>query len=98
MTYCRHCRRGRSLDERIPLHLLLLMFLVLMLVLLSGELTRQARVRDCGEGPAPAARTGWPAAFETVPAIDTHRNHRVCLHDTYGVRLHDAHGALTPGF
>lgn len=50
MTYCRHCRRDRSLDERVPLHMLLLMFLVLMLVLLWGDGVRRASGRDCGEG------------------------------------------------
>ena len=84
MTYCRHCRRDRSLDEHIPLHMLLLMFLVLALVLLWGDAVRRASVRDCGDGPPPAARTSWPPMSRTIAPANTHGVDHVPLHATHG--------------
>lgn len=85
MTYCRHCRRDRSLDEQIPLHMLLLMFLVLVLVLLWGDAVRRASAPDCGDGSQPAARTNWPPAFRVSSTFDTYGMHGMHMHDAYGL-------------
>ncbi|MDE3260905.1 MAG: hypothetical protein OYL41_02865 [Acidobacteriota bacterium] len=77
MTYCRHCR----LDDRIPVHLLLLgLILALVALLALSDTYARAIAHDCGTVPEDAGRTNWPLAFEVVPSTDAPR-----MHDAYGL-------------
>ena len=88
MTYCRHCRRNRSLDDHIPAHMLFLaVFLALLLWLVS-----YGPARDCGQEPVPAGSTSWPPALEISPSADAppmRDTHRMRMHGAYGLWPHD---------
>jgi len=87
MTYCPHCRRD-PLDDRIPVHLLLLGLILALVALLalSGTYARTI-ARDCSTVPEDVGRTSWPPAFEVVPSTDAPR-----MHDTYRMPSYDAYG------